>query len=153
MFGIKGISFRFANVVGPRQTHGVGYDFVKKLNTDPTSLEVLGNGTQTKSYIYVTDVVQAVLHASNSVSSDYEVFNVSTLDYITVQKIAEFAVKAKGLKPQEVKVMYGQGDRGWKADVPKIFLDSSKLRSLGWQSQFSSSEAIQKSLIAMFSEV
>ena len=149
MFGIKGLSFRFANVVGPRQTHGVGFDFIRKLNTDPTSLEVMGNGTQTKSYIYVTDVVNAVLHASNSVNSDYEVFNVSTLDYITVEKIAELAVAAKGLKPEEVRIKFGEGDRGWKADVPKIFLDSSKLRALGWESNFTSSEAMQKSLNAM----
>lgn len=149
MFGIKCISFRFANVVGPRQTHGVGLDFLRKLEGNKNSLDVLGNGTQTKSYIYVTDVVDAVLHASKKITIDYDVLNVSTNDYLTVSEIAEMAIKALGLNPNDVKIKYGDSDRGWKADVPKIFLDSSKIRKLGWANQFGSRDAMWQALLSM----
>ncbi len=153
MFGLNCLSFRFANVVGPKQTHGVGYDFLRKLKENPNYLEVLGNGTQTKSYIYVTDVVDAVLHANEHSKSDYDVYNVSTLDYVTVKEIARLAIKASGLKEDLVKINYGSSDRGWKADVPKIFLDSKKLRSLGWSSSFTSREALSMSLDSMYSSL
>jgi UDP-glucose 4-epimerase len=149
MFGLKGLSFRFANVVGPRQTHGVGFDFMNNLRKNSKVLNVLGNGTQTKSYIFVSDVIDAVLHASEMSASDYDVYNVSTNDYISVFEIAELAIKASGLDLEDVTVNYGDSDRGWKADVPKIFLDSEKLRSIGWKNRFSSRDAILKSLTSM----
>ena len=149
MFGLKALSFRFANVVGPRQTHGVGFDFMNNLRKDSKVLNVLGNGTQTKSYIYVSDVIDAVLHASEVSTSDYDVYNVSTSDYISVFEIVELAIEASGLDIEDVKVNYGDSDRGWKADVPKIFLDSTKLRSTGWKNQFGSRDAILKSLASM----
>ena len=152
MFGITGVSFRFANVVGPRQTHGVGYDFVNKLKANPKSLDVLGDGTQTKSYIYVTDVVEAVMLAYEKCISRYEVYNVSTLDYISVKDIAALAILASNQDLDSVSVTYGDSDRGWKADVPKIFLDSKKIRALGWASKYSSKEAMQLSLQSMVSE-
>jgi UDP-glucose 4-epimerase len=149
MFGLKALSFRFANVVGPRQTHGVGFDFINNLKQDPRVLNVLGNGTQTKSYIYVSDVINAVLHASEMSNSGYDVYNVATQDCISVFEIVELAIKATGLDIKDVKINYGDSDRGWKADVPKIFLDSEKLRGLGWRNQFSSREAMLKSLMSM----
>jgi len=149
MFGIKCISFRFANVVGPRQTHGVGLDFLRKLETNKNSLDVLGNGTQTKSYIHVTDVVDAVLHASKKIAIDYDALNVSTNDYLTVAEIAEMAIKVRGLNPNDVKINYGNSDRGWKADVPKILLNSSKIRKLGWENQFGSRDAMWQALMSM----
>ena len=149
MFGIKALSFRFANVVGPRQTHGVGFDFFNSLKKDPKTLNVLGNGTQTKSYIYVTDVIDAVLQANLNTTSEYDVYNVSTKDYITVTEIAEMAIKVSGLEIKDVKINYGDSDRGWKADVPKIFLDSDKIRGLGWENRLSSREAMWESLVSM----
>jgi UDP-glucose 4-epimerase len=152
MFGIKGISFRFANVVGPKQTHGVGFDFLNKLKQNPKRLQVLGNGTQTKSYIHVTDVVNGVLHALSKVEAPYDVFNVATLDYISVKDIASLAIKTSGLTLDSVEIIFGDDDRGWKADVPKIFLDSQKLRKYGWVTSYNSREAIEASLKSMFAE-
>jgi UDP-glucose 4-epimerase len=149
MFGLRALSFRFANVVGPRQTHGVGFDFMNSLKKDSKALNVLGNGTQTKSYVYVSDVIDAVLHASEFSTSDYDVYNVSTNDYISVFEIVELAIKASGLEIKDVKINYGISDRGWKADVPKIFLDSEKLRGIGWENRFSSRDAMLKSLVSM----
>jgi UDP-glucose 4-epimerase len=149
MFGIESIAFRFANVVGPKQTHGVGYDFMRKLKSNQESLTVLGDGSQTKSYINVSDVVNAVLLAESKISSEFEAFNVSTLDYISVAEIAELAILVSGLNRDEVKIEFGSSDRGWKADVPKIFLDSTKIRSLGWESKMTSREAVYSSLVSM----
>jgi UDP-glucose 4-epimerase len=149
MFGIKSIAFRFANVVGPKQTHGVGYDFMRKLKNNKESLVVLGDGSQTKSYIHVTDVVSAVLLAEKKIGSEFDVFNVSTPDYISVAEIAELAIFVSGLDRDKINIEFGSSDRGWKADVPKIFLDSTKIRSLGWESKMNSREAIQSSLISL----
>src|SRR5688500_10897800 len=78
MFGLSGRAFRFANVVGPRQTHGVGYDFIRRLKDEPTRLRILGDGTQRKSYIHVDDVLAAMRVADERVTKSYEMFNVAT---------------------------------------------------------------------------
>ena len=144
MFSMKCLAFRFANVVGARQTHGVGFDFINNLKKNPYELKVLGNGSQTKSYIHVSDVVSGVLHALEHSDSSYDVFNVASLDYLTVKEIAKMSLEAMSLT--NTKVSYGESDRGWKADVPKIFLDSSKLRGLGWKANYKSSEAMKVAL-------
>ena len=101
MFGMTGRAFRFANVVGPRQTHGVGYDFIRSLRTDPTKLRILGDGTQCKSYIHVDDVLAAVLMElrESDAPPAFDVVNVATDDYITVTEIADMACAACGLDP------------------------------------------------------
>ena len=114
MFGLSVYAFRFANVVGPNQTHGVGYDFLRKLRQTPTQLDILGNGTQTKSNIHVDDVVAALFLVWNLDPSGYDVFNVSTDDFLTVTEIAELAVSTLGLPPASVRFAYSGGDRGWK---------------------------------------
>lgn len=149
MFGIKCLAFRFANVVGPKQTHGVGFDFLRKLRINPAELEVMGNGTQTKSYIDVLDVVSGVLTANNNIDTGFEVFNVATEDVITVKEIAELALEIANLSSETTKIKYGESDRGWKADVPQIALNSERLRSLGWSNKFNSREAMRNALIAM----
>src|SRR6202035_6106111 len=88
MFGLTGYVFRFGNVVGPRQTHGVGYDFIRRLSSDPGRLLVLGDGRQSKSYIHVADVVEAVLTAAARTSAPVATYNVATGDYMTVGEIA-----------------------------------------------------------------
>ncbi len=155
MFGMVGRAFRFANVVGPRQTHGVGYDFVRRLMKNPSELRILGDGTQTKSYIHVEDVLSAIFLVAKHVSSDipFDVFNVATDDYISVSEIADIAVKESGLDQAGVSYRYTGGDRGWKGDVPKIFFDVSKIKRLGWATQRSSSLAIRDSLRAMIAEL
>ena len=154
MFGLKARAFRFANVVGPRQTHGVGYDFIRKLKGDPTRLEILGDGTQIKSYIYVADVIDAMLNVFDSMIHDdliYDIFNVSTDDYITVTDIAQLTCKLMNL--DNVTLDYTGGNRGWKGDVPIIKFNNSKIKELGWSFKFSSKEAIMESLSSMINEV
>ncbi len=151
MFGLRACAFRFANVVGPRQTHGVGFDFLRRLTSDPSRLRILGDGKQSKSYIHVTDVVEAVLLALDQSSQAYQVFNVSTLDAITVTQIAEEAVSCLGLTRTPV-FEYTGGDRGWKGDVPVVRLDSDRIRSLGWRSRRTSREAIRAALESMMRE-
>lgn len=153
MFGIKGIAFRFANVVGARQTHGVGFDFLNKLNHDSTSLTVLGNGNQTKSYIHVDDIVAALLIANKKIDNGYSVFNVSTEDYLSVKEIAELAIAVFNLDQSKTKIDFGTEERGWKADIPKILLNSDKIRSIGWKSTFTSYDAMLRALTDMKKEL
>ena len=149
MFDLRGRVFRFGNVVGPRQTHGVGFDFVRRLLDDPAHLRILGDGTQSKSYVYVDDVVDAVLLAARTVTEPLRAFNVATGDYITVSEIAELATEVVGLRAGETSYEYTGGSRGWKGDVPVIRLDTSRIRSLGWSNKLSSREALVKSMRAM----
>ncbi len=132
MFDITARAFRFGNVVGRRQTHGVGFDFVRRLLEDPTRLRILGDGQQSKSYIHVDDVVAAVLLAAQPGAAAFEVFNVATGDYITVTEIADLAIEVLGLAPGRTQFEYTGGDRGWKGDVPVVRLNTDRIRSLGW---------------------
>jgi UDP-glucose 4-epimerase len=152
MFGLSGLVFRFGNVVGPRQTHGVGFDFVRRLLQDPNTLSILGDGRQTKSYIHVEDVVDAVLTAHRGPTGDYEAFNVATGDYIAVTEIADLAVETVGLDRAEVRYEYTGGARGWRGDVPVVRLNTDRIRSLGWQNLRSSREALQDSMQALLEE-
>jgi UDP-glucose 4-epimerase len=152
MFGLRGRAFRFGNVVGPRQTHGVGFDFVRRLLTEPKRLPILGDGTQSKSYIHAQDVIDAVLSASERTQDSYRVYNVATGDYITVTEIADIAADVVGLDPDEVDYEYAGGDRGWKGDVPVVRIDTARIRKLGWQNAMSSAEALRESMLAMLPE-
>jgi UDP-glucose 4-epimerase len=152
MFGLSGRVFRFGNVVGPRQTHGVGFDFVRRLLEDATTLQILGDGRQSKSYIHVEDVVDAVLVADRGATSDYDAFNVATGDYITVTEIADLAVETVGLDPAEVRYEYTGGERGWRGDVPVVRLNTDRIRHLGWRNRRSSREALQDSMQALLDE-
>ena len=151
MFGITARAFRFANVVGPRQTHGVGYDFVRRLRADPASLRILGDGLQSKSYIHVEDVLDAVFRADAGCTAKYDVFNVATGDYITVREIAALAVQVCGLA--DVKFEFTGGDRGWKGDVPIVRFDCTKIHGLGWRCARNSAQAIHDSMAAMLREI
>ncbi len=151
MFGLRACAFRFANVVGSRQTHGVGFDFLRRLTTDPTTLRILGDGEQSKSYIHVSDVVEAVLLALDESREAYQVFNVSTLDAISVTEIAEEAVACLELTRKPV-FAYTGGTRGWKGDVPVVRLKSDRIRALGWSSHRNSREAIRAALESMMQE-
>jgi UDP-glucose 4-epimerase len=153
MFGLVARVFRFANVVGPRQTHGVGYDFVRRLKNDPTALRILGDGTQKKSYIHVDDVLEAILLVADKANKPYEVFNVATDDYVTVRQIADQAVALAGLRPDEVRYDFTGGDRGWKGDVPIVRFDCSKIKALGWRNRRSSAEALRDAMEAMRKEI
>ncbi len=148
MFGLTACVFRFGNVVGPRQTHGVGYDFTNRLLKNNTTLRILGNGMQSKSYIHVHDVVQAVFIANKNLKNPFEVYNVATGDYITVCEIAEIIVECMGLK-DEVRFEFTGGDRGWNGDVPIVRLNTDKIRALGWNCTHNSRQSIRESVLAM----
>lgn len=152
MFGMSACVFRFGNVVGPRQTHGVGYDFIRKLLVNNVTLNILGNGMQSKSYIYVDDVVNAVLLANEKLTTSYEVYNVATGDYISVLDIAHLTVQCMGFS-HKVDFQYTGGDRGWNGDVPIVRLNTDKIRSLGWRPTYNSAESIKASVLAMLEHV
>lgn len=148
MFDMNAAAFRFANVVGPNQTHGVGYDFLRKLEENPRELVILGDGTQSKSYIYIIDIVNALRKVEKEALQGYGYYNVATLDHITVTEIADITVRIMDL--DDVSYHYTGGDRGWKGDVPVVRLDSGKIRSLGWTNQYSAKQAIEMSVRAMY---
>ena len=152
MFGLSACAFRFANVVGPRQTHGVGFDFVRRLLTDPSQLRILGDGTQSKSYIHVEDIVDAVLLANEKKTKPFEVFNVGTSDYITVTEIAKLAVEVVGLAEGSVRFEYAGGDRGWKGDVPIVRFKSDRIRALGWANKRTAREALRDAMKSLLED-
>ena len=149
MFGVRGRAFRFANVVGGRQTHGVGFDFIRKLRDDPQRLVILGDGQQSKSYIHIDDVIRAVMIAGERETRPYQVYNVATQDYITVTQIADIVIRSMGLEGANVAIEYTGGRVGWRGDVPVVRLDASRIRDLGWECERSSVQAIEDSVRAM----
>lgn len=140
-FGIRAVIYRFANIVGPRSTHGVIYDFIKKLRKNPDELEILGDGTQTKSYLHVEDCVDAIIFGYENRRSDVEIFNIGSEDWINVRKIADIVVEEMGLK--NVKYRFTGGKRGWKGDVPKMLLSVDKIKEYGWKPMHNSEESVR----------
>jgi UDP-glucose 4-epimerase len=152
MFGFRAKAYRFANVVGPKQTHGVGFDFIRRLKQDPSRLKILGDGTQSKSYIHVEDVLNAIFHTASCVAQPFDVYNIATGDYITVTEIADLAVELMGL-PEDVIYDYSGGDRGWKGDVPVVRFNLSKILATGWRPRLNSREALRSSMLDMKREM
>jgi UDP-glucose 4-epimerase len=142
-FGIQAWIFRFVSVLGERYTHGHVIDFYRKLLARPERLDVLGDGTQRKSYVYVQDCLDAVLHAVAHASERVNVLNVGTSDYCRVSDSAGWIVEALGLRPE---IVYGGGDRGWVGDNPFIFLDTARLRALGWEAKVPIRDAVLRTL-------
>jgi len=152
MFDISGRVFRFGNVVGPRQTHGVGFDFVRSLRKQPEKLRILGDGLQSKSYVHVQDVIAAVLLANEKTVAKFQTYNVATRDYITVREIAELACECVGLDLRKVAFDFAGGDRGWKGDVAVIRLNTDRIRGLGWRCQRNSREALREAMLALIKD-
>lgn len=146
MCDMNTVIFRFPNVIGPRLTHGAVFDFIRKLRKNPNELEILGNGTQCKPYIYVLDLVDAIMRLTDKFNPGEEVYNISVKsEGTTVTHIAEIVVNVLGLKNVEFK--YTGGDRGWKGDVPRFSYDISKVLSTGWKPKHTSDEAVRQSVI------
>ncbi|MEM0303402.1 MAG: NAD-dependent epimerase/dehydratase family protein [Archaeoglobaceae archaeon] len=147
-FDFQAYIYRFANVIGKRSTHGVIYDFIKKLRDNPAELEILGNGEQNKSYIYIEDCISAMfvgLKAKGKVN----IFNIGSEDQIKVRRIAEIVAEEMGLNP---KFRFTGGDRGWKGDVPIMLLSIDKLKALGWKPKLGSEEAVRKTVRDLLDE-
>lgn len=140
-FGGRAVVLRFPNVVGERATHGVIYDFLRKLDADRGTLEVLGDGNQTKPYLYVHDLVDAILTAWDKADVPLSVYHASGIGNTTVREIAEIVVAAAG-RP-DTRLVYTGGDRGWPGDVPSFSFDNSRLQALGWHPKRNSTEAVR----------
>ena len=135
---------RFPNVVGGRATHGVIFDFLKKLRQDPAELEVLGDGTQEKPYLHVTELVDAMLFIVQHSPERLNCFNIApAVGATTVRHIAEAVVRAAAPK---AAIRYTGGSRGWVGDVPRFRYSIEKLRALGWSPKLSSTEAVDRAI-------
>ncbi|MGB9759355.1 MAG: NAD-dependent epimerase/dehydratase family protein [Thermoproteota archaeon] len=153
-YGIIGFIFRFANVVGKRANHGVIYDFIQKLRKNRKELEILGDGTQRKSYIHVSDCLDAVFHVLDKESSKYCVYNIGNLDSVSVSEIADIVIEEMKLKNVKKKFTGGvEGGRGWIGDVKHMQLDVSKLTSLGWKPKLSSKEAVRRACRELLEDI
>jgi UDP-glucose 4-epimerase len=140
-FGGRAVVLRFPNVVGERATHGVIYDFLRKLETDRAKLEVLGDGNQLKPYLYVGDLVDAILTAWDRAEEPFEVYHAAGAGMTSVREIAAIVVAAAGRA--DTRIIYTGGDRGWPGDVPRFRYDVSRLQALGWRPQRGSTEAVR----------
>ncbi|NWF86317.1 GDP-mannose 4,6-dehydratase [Candidatus Bathyarchaeota archaeon] len=144
-YGFKVIIYRLANIIGSRSQHGAIHDFIKKLRSNPEQLEILGDGTQTKSYLYITDCIEAMLLGLEKAIKRVEIFNLGSEDQINVKAIAQIVVEEMGLKNVKFKLTGGvDGGRGWKGDVKNMLLDVSRLKSLGWKPKLKSEEAVKQ---------
>jgi len=151
MFEITGTVFRFANVVGPNMTHGVSYDFVKKLRKNSNQLEILGDGNQSKPYVHVDDVLDAMLHVIRTQKTNFDVFNVGTDDHLLVKDIANIVIKEMGLADVDFK--FTGGTRGWKGDVPIYRLDTRKIKNLGWKPKMNSVQSVTQAVRSMLGQM
>jgi UDP-glucose 4-epimerase len=147
IFGFQSWIFRFANVVGDKATHGVIYDFINKLQKNPKLLEILGDGTQEKPYIYVDDCVDGVLYGVRHANAKVNVYNIGCLDSTSVTTIAHIVTEEMNLK--NVKLIYTGGDRGWTGDIPQVRYNVSKINQLGWKTSRTSDEAVRDAVKIM----
>ncbi len=142
-YGFRAWVFRFANIIGPRMTHGIFYDFFEKLRRDPTRLEVLGDGRQSKSYLRTEECVEGLLVARDRASETVNVFNLGSYDQTSVREIAEKVVAVHGGR---ARIEYTGGSRGWVGDVPQQLLSVEKIGRLGWKPRLSSSAAVDRTV-------
>ncbi len=149
-FGLQAWIFRFANVVGSRGTHGVILDFIRKLRQDPARLEILGDGTQCKPYLHVSDCVAGILYAYQHAAEKLNVFNLGSPTATDVDTIARLLIEEMGLK--DVKLDHTGGDRGWPGDVPQVRYNVDRINRLGWRTRYDSDEAVRLAIREMLDE-
>ena len=142
-FGFQSWIFRFVSILGERYTHGHVFDFYRKLKQNPSRLEVLGNGKQRKSYLYIQDCIDAMLFALEKSNESVNVLNLGVDGYCEVNDSIGWICEELGVSP---KLEYSGGDRGWIGDNPFIFLDTSKIRDLGWKPKLSIQDGVLKTI-------
>jgi UDP-glucose 4-epimerase len=147
-FGFEAYIFRFVSILGERYTHGHIFDFYQQLTEHPTWLKVLGDGSQRKSYLYVQDCIDAILHVTRlgtarDAKHRTQIYNLGAPEYVQVKDSIGFISGALGLKPE---LRYTGGDRGWIGDNPFIFLDTKKIQSTGWKPKLTIEQGIVKTL-------
>jgi len=152
-FGIKSSVFRFANVVGSRSTHGILIDLARKLMADRTKVDVLGDGTQQKSYIHVSDCVEGVLHATEVQRTPFEYYNLGTDDWILVRDIADVVLQGMGLTRAKKVFTGGHKGAGWKGDVKFMSLSIAKMKATGWGYRYNSRQSLEKALEEILSDI
>jgi UDP-glucose 4-epimerase len=144
MMSIDALIFRFPNVIGPRLTHGVIFDFVNKLKADATKLEILGDGMQRKQYIHVSDLINGISMLSYDMPRGVGLYNISAESSTTVNEIADIVCARMGLP--DVEYRYTGGRAGWKSDVPSFEYDISKMKRTGWTYRYSSTDAVRETV-------
>ena len=142
-FGFEGFIYRFVSILGERYTHGHVLDFYKSLAADPSRLRVLGNGKQRKSYLYVQDCLDAILLTLDKAKDKVNLFNLGTNEYCQVTDSIGWITRHLGVNPQ---LDFTGGDRGWIGDNPFIFLETKKVRSLGWEPKLTIQQAVIKTV-------
>lgn len=142
-FGIRGYIFRFVSILGERYTHGHVFDFYRQLKAHPAYLDVLGNGRQRKSYLYVRDCIAAIFAAIGKADANVNIFNLGQDEYCEVNDSIGWIASHLGVAPE---VRYAGGERGWVGDSPFIFLDCARIRKLGWTPQQSIRQGIVRTV-------
>ena len=142
-FGFQSWIFRFVSILGERYTHGHVFDFYQKLKADPTQLEVLGNGRQRKSYLYVQDCIDAILIAMDKAQDKVNIFNLGVDGYCELNDSINWICESLGVNP---RLEYSGGDRGWVGDNPFIYLDTSRIQALGWKPKHTIKEGVLKTV-------
>jgi UDP-glucose 4-epimerase len=140
---MKSWIFRFVSILGERYTHGHVFDFYKKLLANPKRLPVLGNGLQRKSYLYIQDCIDAIFHAMTHTTESVNIFNLGTKEYCQVNDSIGWITDHLGVSP---KLEYSGGERGWVGDNPFIYLDTARIRTLGWSPKLNIREGIGRTL-------
>jgi len=157
LYGVRCLILRYANIIGPGLTHGVIYDFIRKLEDNKHSLEILGDGTQRKSYLFIDDAIGATIHLLNIFMSSnhiYDVYNIGNDDWITVREIADIITSEMGL--EGVNYIYKPATldgRGWPGDVKYMLLDITKLKDTGWSPRLDSGEAVKNTVRALLNRI
>ena len=141
---MKAWILRPANIIGPRATHGVIFDFINKLKKDPTKLQILGDGQQSKSYLYVADVIAAIDLVWKKGKEKINLYNIASNSFITVTEIANVILEEMGL--DKTKLSYTGGSIGWKGDVAIVRIKNTKINKLGWKSNYTSKQAVRKTV-------
>ncbi len=144
MNNMKVLVFRFPNVIGPRLTHGVVFDFAKKLKEDPAQLQILGDGTQSKPYIYVMDLSEAIMRFKDVKEVGITLYNVGVTTQTSVTRIADIVCEKMGL--EGIPYNYTGGRGGWKGDVPKFQYNLDKIHGTGWRATYTSDEAVAQTV-------
>jgi UDP-glucose 4-epimerase len=139
--------YRFGNIVGPNPTHGVIHDFVLRLRDDPTKLVVLGDGTQSKPYVYVEDCLDGMEFGVEHAKEHVNVHNLAVDDQSSVREITDWTIEAMGIDRASIDVQYGDSPRGWRGDVPQVKLDTRRMIALGWRPKLSSHEAVRRTIV------
>lgn len=147
LYGMRASIVRPANIIGPRTTHGVVFDFVRRLKADSTRLRILGDGQQSKAYLHVADVVDALLLVRKQTSETVSFFNLSSDSFVTVDEIAAVVLEAMGL--QGVEVAHTGGTVGWNGDVAVVRLANDAIAELGWRPRFDSLAAVRATVGAL----